>query len=198
MNGLTFDAEKHEYRFKGIIVPSVTQIIADAGLYGDTRYFTDYNRERGTLVHKVIELHLSGDLDHASIDPVLMPYYEAWLKFENDAEYVSDECECRMVNNIYRFAGTVDHIGYINGHYCIIDVKTGAYNPAWAIQLAAYELLLKSVGGPKRFSLQLKDDGNYKLTEHKDRQDKNIFLSALSLYYWKENNLRRQSWLNQH
>ena len=51
---LTFDAEKHEYRLDGVRLPSVTQIIADAGLYGNTSYFTDYSRDRGSFVHQII------------------------------------------------------------------------------------------------------------------------------------------------
>lgn len=186
MDGLVFNPKKHEYFYQGVKFPSVTQIIADAGLYGDTSFYTDYSRDRGTLVHIIIQWHLGNMLDESSIDPVLQPYFNAWCKFVKESAYVSDDCERPMANDIYRFAGTVDHVGHINGDYCLIDVKTGAPSPAWPIQLAAYSILLKG-GNAKRFSLQLKDDGNYKLTEHKDRQDKQIFLAALSLYYWKQN-----------
>jgi hypothetical protein len=184
---ITFDAEKHEYRDCGVRLPSVTQVISAAGLYGNTSFFTDYSRDRGSFVHQIIEWHLSKELDESTIDPVLMPYFEAWKRFERESSYVSDSCETRLASATYRFAGTIDHIGHLGGHFCIIDVKTGALNPAGALQLAGYELLLKTRGA-RRFTLQLKDDGNYKLTEHKDRQDKDIFLAALACYYWKQNN----------
>lgn len=184
---LTFNAENHEYRLDGVKIPSVTQIIDDAGLYGDTSYFTEYSRERGSFVHKAIQFHLSGELDEDTLDPVIVPYLEAWKKFEVEAGYVSDECEAMFADTVYRYAGTVDHIGHLDGHFGIIDVKTGAPTPATGIQLAGYEKLIK-VGGAKRFALHLKDDGDYKLIEYKDRNDRNVFLAALALYYWKQNN----------
>lgn len=187
MDGLTFNPEIHEYRANGLIVPSVTQIIAAAGLYGDTSHFTDYSRDRGTFVHQIVEWHLSGELDETTVDPFLAPYFEAWKKFEQESSYVSDSCEKRLASSTYRFAGTIDHIGHLNGHFCIIDVKSGAPTPATGIQLAGYEMLL-SARGARRFALHLKDDGNYKLIEYKDRNDRNVFLSALALWNWKQNN----------
>jgi hypothetical protein len=116
-----------------------------------------------------------------------MPYFEAWKRFERESSYVSDSCETRLASATYRFAGTIDHIGHLNGNFCIIDVKSGAPTPATGIQLAGYEMLL-SARGARRFALHLKDDGNYKLIEYKDRNDRNVFLSALALWNWKQNN----------
>lgn len=186
---IQFDPEKHEYIFKGVKFPSVTQIIADAGLYGDTSYFTEHSRKRGKFAHRVIEYYLAGTLDEATIDPFLLPYFHAWQRFEAEAVFISDECEKVMASEIHRFAGTVDHIGHLNGHYCLIDVKTGSPSPTHAIQTAAYGILLKH-NGVKRFSLYLTDEGKYKLVEHKDRDDGKIFLSCLAVYYWKRNNLK--------
>lgn len=186
---IEFDEETHTYRYKGIKYPSVTQVIADAGLYGNTSYFTDYHRDRGSFTHRIIQWHLSGELDEASIEPILRPYFDAWLRFEKEAGFVSECCEKMLINDLQRFAGTIDHIGHINGHYALIDVKTGGIYPATAIQTAGYAILLKSPG-VKRFGLQLSAEGKYKLTEFKDWNDGNVFLSALSLYYWKHNNLK--------
>jgi hypothetical protein len=185
-----FKEEDHSYWNGGVKYPSVTQIISDMGLYGDTSYFTDYSRDRGLFVHKIIQWHLSGELDESSIDSVLQPYFDAWLRFEKEAAYVSEVCEKVMASDMLHFAGTADHIGHLNGHYCIADVKTGAPSPAHAIQTAAYAILLKHPG-VKRFSLYLTDKGNYKLIENKDRQDEQIFKSALALYFWKQNNLKK-------
>jgi hypothetical protein len=126
-------------------------------------------------------------LDEATIDPALAPYFDAWRRFEQEAGYVSDACEKVMASDLYKFAGTVDHIGHLNGYYCIIDVKTGALTPATAIQMGGYEILMKSPG-IRRFGLRLMDTGKYSLKEYKDRQDCKIFLAALSVYYWKQDN----------
>ena len=183
-----FDEATHTYTVQGVKFPSVTQVIADMGLYGDTSYFTEHSRQRGKFVHRIIEWYLSGELDESSIDPTIRPYFDAWRKFEADSWYVSDVCEKVMVSDLYRFAGTVDHIGHLNGHYCLIDVKTGVASSATALQTAGYEILVKHPG-IKRFNLQLTEDGKYKLTEFKERTDRDIFRAALSLYYWKQNNL---------
>jgi hypothetical protein len=111
-----FKEEDHSYWNGGVKYPSVTQIISDMGLYGDTSYFTDYSRDRGLFVHKIIQWHLSGELDESSIDSVLQPYFDAWLRFEKEAAYVSEVCEKVMASDMLHFAGTADHIGHLNGH----------------------------------------------------------------------------------
>jgi len=185
---IVFNESDHSYRVGGARFPSVTQIIADMGLYGNAAdYFTEWSRERGSFVHKIIQWHLSGELDEATIDPALQPYFDAWRRFEQEAGYVSDACEKVMASEFYKFAGTVDHIGHLNGYYCILDVKTGALSPATAIQMGGYEILMKSPG-IRRFGLRLMDTGKYSLKEYKDRQDSKIFLAALSVYYWKQDN----------
>lgn len=188
MDNLIFRESDHSYMLHGVSLPSVTQIIADAGLYGNTSYFTDYSRDRGSFVHKAIEYHLSGELSEETLDPVIVPYLDAWKRFQSEANYISDLCEERLASNVYRFAGTIDHIGYLDGHFCIIDVKTSVVaSAATGIQLAGYEILL-SARGARRFALHLQDNGNYKLIEYKDRNDRNIFLAALALWIWKQNN----------
>jgi hypothetical protein len=185
---VVFTESDHSYRVGGARYPSVTQVIADMGLYGNAAdYFTEWSRERGSFVHRIIQWHLSGELDEATIDPALRPYFAAWRRFEREAGYVSDACEKVMASDFYKFAGTVDHIGHLNGYYCIIDVKTGALTPATAIQMGGYEVLMKSPG-IRRFGLRLMDTGKYSLKEYKDRQDSKIFLAALSVYYWKQDN----------
>ena len=188
MPEVVFTESDHSYRVGGARYPSVTQVIADMGLYGNAAdYFTEWSRERGSFVHRIIQWHLSGELDEATIDPALAPYFDAWRRFEQEAGYVSDACEKVMASDFYKFAGTVDHIGHLNGYYCIIDVKTGALSPATAIQMGGYEILMKSPG-IRRFGLRLMDTGKYSLKEYKDRQDSKIFLAALSVYYWKQDN----------
>lgn len=188
MTEVVFTESDHSYRVGGARYPSVTQVIADMGLYGNAAdYFTEWSRERGSFVHRIIQWHLSGELDESTIDPVLAPYFDAWRRFEQEAGYVSDACEKVMASDFYKFAGTVDHIGHLNGYYCIIDVKTGALSPATAIQMGGYEILMKSPG-IRRFGLRLMDTGKYSLKEYKDRQDSKIFLAALSVYYWKQDN----------
>jgi hypothetical protein len=182
---LTFDPEKHEYRLNGVVIPSITQILAGVGLI-DTTWFTEASRDRGTLVHRIIHWHLTGELDEDSVDPTLKPYFDAFLQFERDSKLTVEAIEKPMVSELYRFAGTPDIVGCQNGHNAVIDIKTGSI-PAWvALQLAGQEILVNHPS-IERFSLLLTGDGKYKLTPHRGRQDRQLFLSALALYHWKYN-----------
>jgi len=188
---IQFDPATHIYTVEGGRFPSVTQIISDMGLYGDTSYFTEYCRERGSFVHQIIKYHVDNELDESTIDPALQGYFDAWRRFESEAQYIGDVCEHLLADQTYRFAGTIDHLGHLNGYPCVIDVKTGAMSPATALQLAGYEVLQKHPG-IRRFGLQLTADGKYKLKEYKDRGDRGVFLAALAIHWWKvNNNIRR-------
>jgi hypothetical protein len=186
-----FDPHTHTYTCGGEVFPSVTQVLSDLGFYGDAaQYFTGYKRDLGSFTHKAIELYLSEDLDESALDPAILPRLNAWRKFEQDTGYVSSGCEIVMWSESYRFAGTLDHKGILNGKQVIIDVKTGVLLPATGIQLGGYEIL-DGTPGLKRYGLQLKDDGSYALKEYKDRTDRQVFQAALSVWWWKQSNFRR-------
>jgi hypothetical protein len=158
---ITFDPATHTYTLNGEKVPGITQIIADMGLI-DPSWFTDYSRERGTFVHRIIQWHLSGELDEETVDESLIGYLNAWKQFELDAGFVPTAIEVPLASELYRYAGTPDYIGRLNGCEAVIDAKSGGISPATGLQLAAQEIL---AGRPlKRFALQLMDTGKYKLT----------------------------------
>ena len=185
---ITFDPETHAYTIDGQPVPSVTTILQDMGFI-NCDFFTEYGRERGKLVHRIIHWHITGELDEATIDPELQGYLDAWGAFTADTGFVSLETEKPLGSALHRFCGTPDHIGKLNGHDVVLDAKTGVIAPWAGIQLAGYEILK---GRPlKRFALQLKEDGKYSLKEFKDRQDRGVFLSALACWWWQHNNGRK-------
>jgi hypothetical protein len=184
---LTFDPDSHTYTLNGEKVPGITQIIADMGLI-DTAWFTDYSRERGIFVHRIIQWHLSGELDEDTVDESLIGYLNAWKRFELDAGFVPTAIEAPLASELYRFAGTPDYIGRLNGCEAVIDAKSGMISPATGLQLAAQEIL---AGRPlKRFALQVMDTGKYKLTPYTSRSDRGIFLAAVSLWWWKQSNMK--------
>jgi hypothetical protein len=190
---ITFDPATHAYQIDGQTVPSVTTILKDMG-FVDTSFFTDYARERGSLVHRIIHWHVTGELDEATIDDSFRGYFNAWLAFEKDTGFVSVETEKPLGSILHRFCGTPDHIGMLNGSQAIIDCKTGAIYPHVGLQLAGYEILRNEGikdGGMlrcKRLALQLKEDGKYSLKPFADRQDRGIFLASLSCWWWQRNN----------
>lgn len=179
---LTFEPESHTYRLEGKVIPSVTQILTSEGFI-DGSWFTEYSRDRGTKVHRAIELYDDGDLDEERLDPVLRPYLEAWKRFKAHASVSVLRSEIQLASEAYQFAGTVDKTALLGGMKAVLDIKTGEVQPWTGLQLAAYQLLLAET--MPRIAVQLKADGNYMLHEFKDRADRNVFLAALTVHQWK-------------
>lgn len=182
---LTFDPENHIYKVNGEVWPSVTQVLKDMGFI-DSTWFTEYARERGSLAHLIIKWHCLGILDEDTVDPVLRPYLDAWKLFVADTGFVSKQIETPLYDPLRRFAGTPDNVGELYKIPSVIDYKTGAMSQVTGIQLAGYELLTGK--RLKRYGLQLTDKGKYKLTEFKDRNDRQVFLAATACWWWIKNN----------
>lgn len=163
---LTFDAEPHVYRWDGQVVPSVTQILEEAGII-DYSYIPRDTREmaleRGRLVHLATHYDDEGTLDEVTIDPILMPYVEAWRAFRANTAFTPSEIEKRGYNDKQRFAGTLDRIGTFPG--CptsfLVDIKCGIYPPWVRWQLAAYASFMENPRSYIRLCVGLKKDGTY-------------------------------------
>lgn len=184
---LTFDPKSHIYKFNEHPVPSVTTVLKDMGFI-NTQYFTEEGRERGTLIHRIIEWYCKKTLDLDTVDPVLNPYLEAWIQFAKDTGFKPEAVEVPLYNKIYRVAGTPDHIGALDGRESVIDVKSGGPAPFTALQTAGYEILAGR--NLKRFVLYLTGKGVYKLREFKDKNDRQVFLGAVACWHWQKNNLK--------
>lgn len=186
---LNFNSDTHVYTLDGQVLPSVTTILKSEGFI-DTTFYNEWARNKGSMVHLACHLDDTGELDESTVDPIITPYLEAYGSFKSDSGFVVSSSETPLASPVYRFAGTPDKMGSFKDVTCaILDIKTGTVEPWAAIQLAAYEIL---VGSPyKRFALQLMDSGKYKLHPFTERSDRNIFLSALSIYQWKKNNLKK-------
>ena len=191
---IEFDEAAHTYKVDGEPFASVTKVIAEAGLYGDaTKYFSEYSRDRGRVVHRVIELYLKGELDQATVDPAVAGYFASWQAFEKDTGFFPGYIEHTLYSVPLRIAGRVDLIGPWNGNgAAIIDLKTGMTpTPATGIQLAGYEELYGSY--VKRFALHLGAEGKYRLKEYDNRGDRAVFLAAVTLYHWRKANVKGET-----
>lgn len=187
-SSLTFDEQSHIYRINGVEIPSVTQILKNAGII-DSTFYTEESRLRGTAVHLATQYLDEGNLDWSSLDETLIPYVQAYKKFKDESGFSPDLIEERIYRKATHdrpicldYAGTLDRAGTFvildhDSDYGIVDIKTGSV-PEWAgIQLAAYALgLLPKT--PRRFALLLKKNGKYKLQEFKDSSDYTAFYGA--------------------
>lgn len=180
---LTFDEAKHEYRFNGAVVPSVTQVLrplmdldhVDADLLRRASEF-------GTAVHLACELSDLNQLDEAALDPALAPYLAGWRKFSREYGCVWDAIETRVYHPTLRYAGTLDRRGLVGGNLAYVDIKSGtALYPSVGPQLAAYATADSgNPGARKRYAVRLFEDG-YELKEYTSPLDWPTFASLITI-----------------
>lgn len=194
-NKLTYDDASHSYFLDGVRIPSVTEVLQGAGL-------TDFSAVPaavlkaacafGKAVHLACEFHDRGVLDEDALDPALKPYLEGWKKFKQFCDFAPNEIEQPIYSSTYRFAGTPDRVGLLCGGFAIVDIKSGADNPATAIQLAGYALIVNDVIKKPiiRIAVLLDRDGKYRIKEYRDKMDKDTFLAALSVYNWRKKRVK--------
>ena len=188
-----FDEEKHEYTLDGIVLPSVTQIIQEAGL-SDYSFVNETVLKAaanfGTAAHLACELEDYKDLDYDSLNPELRPYLNGWNKFKKDTGFICEEIEKRVYSKKYLYAGTLDRVGPLFKRKALVDIKTGTSLPKWIrLQTAGYKIIynegLKIKDQIKdRYVVQLLPD-DYKLEQHIDKSDTDVFLAALTIRNWK-------------
>ena len=153
----TFDESKHEYRINGRPVPSVTQVLKEAGLI-DSTFFTPEAALRGQHVHTACALWDKGELDTCALDPVLVPYLEAWQKFRKESGVTPTIIEEPFCSLEHGFAGTIDRAWLDGKHFVVCDIKSGPL-PDWLpLQLAGYSILINAFSG---MGVELRDNGSY-------------------------------------
>jgi hypothetical protein len=195
---LAFDPITHTYTEDGRKIPGVTSVLQRAGLV-DYSHIPESIREaslnRGTVVHAICALDAVNNLYEPSVHDDVKGYLAAFRKFKKDmiAEVIG--VERKLISLKYHYAGTSDLFAVTHkGQRAVVDYKTAeTFCPANDIQLIAY-MKMEQESGQKvneRFSVLLNSDGEYKVYPCKNSasHDFNIFLSALSIYNWKEINL---------
>lgn len=190
-NLIEFDEDLHRYTFEGLEYPSVTRILKDLGLI-DMSFYTEAGLNRGTAIHTAIEYLLDGDLDWSALDERIVPYVLAFETFQRTTGFRvthSSPTACRLADTIYRYAGTFDFAGFLADEKTpyLVDIKTGAIEPWCALQTAAYARCVPTKP-IHRAGLQLREDGTYRFHPYSDPNDERIFLSAVSVWWWKNRN----------
>ena len=155
------------YTTDGAMVPGATTILNvinkpflvqwanRLGLEGiDTNKYKDEAAAIGSLSHYLVECELKGEApdlkDYTPAQTFRSAYalasYHAWRA----AEAVTMEAigvELRLVSDKYRFGGTLDFYGKIDGAFTLLDFKTSAsVYPEHKAQVAAYARVLQEHG----------------------------------------------------
>lgn len=184
MNGLVFNAEKHEYLLNGERLPSVTGII---GAVIPGFQASQWHMDRGTATHHGCRLLDEGRLDWTSVDPEIKPRIEAWKAFNSTLDINTETIaiELPMASSVYRFAGTCDRI-YRNGDgITIIDIKS-TIEPQVRLQLGAYSLLFVAPKVARQAgAVECRADGTYKtlwLNSRELKRAEQQFLALLTVY----------------
>lgn len=151
----------------GTVVPGTTTVVNELakpalihwawrlGTEGlDYRKHRDQAAEVGTLTHLMVLRHFTGqepDLSTFTPEQVAKARrafgkFEDWLQ-RNDIQDV--RAELPLVSERWRYGGTVDVYGYVNGVPTLLDCKTGgALRDEHLYQVAAYHQLLREHGHP--------------------------------------------------
>lgn len=207
--GLEFDETLHKYSMGSRPVPGVTDVLESVGIT-DFEFVNadvlEYAKQLGTAVHSACEMYDNGILEPDSVDLVVFPYLEGWLKFKSDYGIEGGgvlENELIVYDPIYCYAGKLDKIAKIGEKMVLLDIKSGEKTRAAPIQTSAYlrahqdHSLLETVENThrvmppdiERWCIYLDEEGGYQRVIHRDyEKDISIFLSALSVYVYKQNN----------
>ncbi len=143
------------------VVPGVTTIVNQLskpalvpwanrlGLQGiDVSKYVDDKGQIGTLAHEMILAHLSkrevdtADYSKNQIDAAENAFL-SYLEWEKGHKIEPRLVEYPGVSEVYKFGGTFDFFGLIDGNYELIDFKTGSgIWPEFWFQVAAYGYLI--------------------------------------------------------
>lgn len=196
-NEFTFDKKTHTYRINGKIIPGVTQILSDEGLFsylGVPPETMEAARKFGAAAHKACELYDKGILDEKSLSEPLIPYLAGWKKFLDDFKPIiyPDWIEKPICSYKYQFGTTQDRVMSVNSKVTIVEIKTTTImQPAVAIQTAGQAIAVEEWFGKVKqcMAVRLLPDGTYKIEIYDNLADKTIFISALHIWRWKRENL---------
>jgi hypothetical protein len=191
---LEYDDKSHTYTMDGKRLISMTTLLKEFGLVDYSMINRDVLAAAATfgkVVHETCALYDMGELE--SCDPQIEPYLDGWKKFISELKPKFLAVEMPMASRTWGFAGTPDRV-YKVSRPGILDIKTGAPIPATDLQTAGYQILAEENLGVKigeRITIKL-EAGDYKLIQHKDKNDINTVKGMLALYRWKSENCSRK------
>lgn len=163
----------------------------------------------GTAAHSMVEEYINGfDPENADDFLALEPesrekarnafgMYQSWAS-QSKLEIIAQEVG--LVSERYRFGGTLDAIGVIDGVLCLVDWKTsnGVYSD-YLLQLAAYRVLWEEANPDKilnggfhlcRFS---KEHGDFAHHYYRELDDAWLMFEALLTAYRFDATLRKRA-----
>lgn len=184
-----FLEDTHTYLLDGVKIPSVTSVLP----YNYTGE-NEYQRDRGSKVHKMIELYNNGELDEDTLDPVLQPYLESYKladKLEFDDLIIDYKSGSKHPCTGLQLAGYTELVKVNKNKIDVIGHEIKLYHPTYRYAgTIDYVHLTQGIDHKmKVFALYLQADGSKgKYEDHSKELRKNtgIFLSHLTAYKWQK------------
>jgi len=197
----------------GTRVPSVSTILGELakpaliewawklGIQGiNYRDFRDSLADVGTLTHRLILDHLRKEAtESTSFSPDIVTLAEScfasYLAWEKANKIEPVMLETPLISELYRYGGTSDFLGYVNGHLTLLDFKTGkAIYPDHFIQLAGYSAIINErrpeLGNIERYTVLNIPRGEGESFDTKSKAslvpEWGIFQAALKIYTLKK------------
>ena len=177
--------------------PHVTSVLREAGLQGEwyaPRSATvpdDYYLNLGTAVHRACELSDENDLDESTLDERIRPRLVQYRRFLSELNVEVIEIEREVSHPIFKYVGRLDRLVRIGSRLGVLDLKSPSVAAWQGPQTAAYReaRVMEPLASPitARWTLHLHDT-KYVLREWTDRDDWNVFLSALTVANWRRRN----------
>lgn len=164
--------------------PRVTQILEATGIADYSRIpSSEIYLQRGADIHMMCESVDKGEPDYWT-GTELEGYVRAYIRFKEETLFRPELIEHPVYNEVRRYRGTLDRLGKFGDgrDKVLIDIKSGIVAEWVRLQTAAYAACLDFPEKMLRYGLQLRRDGNYRLSEpFKDyRTDSNYFFSLVA------------------
>ncbi len=193
---LRFDEESHTYWVGERKLPSVTTILSEMGLSHDFSKVSSFYAQRGTAVHKAVELVDKGTLDETTLDPRIAGYVSGYRRFLRESGYQAEHWEVPLYSESLRVAGTIDKLGKLGGRFGILDIKTSrTLDPSVELQLCGYAALWNENHSDCpalfKYALQLTEGGDYSLVTKYSETSIDIWVSVVDVYRWKLKYVRK-------
>ena len=143
---IQFDELNHTYTVNGEDMPSVTTVLADAGIIKKDNYPSGA-AIKGKDIHKLIQLFDENDLDMGGLDDEQWLHLNNWNAARLTLKLESPKHELIVFHQPYKYAGTIDVFDLPT--MTLVEIKSGRKERWHKLQLAAYKMAYECYFGEK-------------------------------------------------
>ena len=185
MDLLSYIDDGHIYTLDGEQIPCVSDLcrFLNREIYRDAPVWQiEAAADRGTKVHAASELLDRSGM--ADIEEEYLPYLEAYALFLREHSVSWELIEYPDYHPDYRYAGTLDRYGVVDGSLTLLDIKTTytVHKPLCSASLNLYRMILEARGkqADRLMILHLKKDGAYRLIAFE--RDDSVPIALITLH----------------